>query len=342
MYLPENNHVYLSDDFDAVNGSIDSIPDDGGSTYSERGIRRAVATHGLKSNSSRKKVIILLADGEDSGGDPVAAAEAADKEGITIHTISFGTPSQDANETLQEVAGVTGGTWRAASESDDLSEIFIELFAEISESKQIVRDPFSMQLEAGSTTYYPQIDGETSHIATGDDDELNLNDPTAPTNFSYSIDISDGENVTMTAVDYDCKDGAWERTGNIVENESTGQEYAEVRCTAIDESTKTEIPASKTNVYLDDQDVSSLLSQPGDWWAEDLKNETLAPYLDGPDNETLDIESNQAVIVFEFDDGDGGTDRLIALYRIGQSREEAVPKHIFNLEVRYLVIGEEN
>ena len=241
---------------------------------------------------------------------------------------------------MTDVAETTGGTYRYVSESADLADVFVDLFAEISESKQVVRDPLSMELEAGATMFQPQTDGETSHIARGQGGELNLNDPTAESQFSYSIDVGDGENVTMTAVDYDCSD--WERTGEIYENQTTGQEYAEVRCTAVDNATRTEVPPSDTDVYLDDDDASSVLDEPSDWWNEDLKNETLQPYLDGPDNETLNLESNQALVVFEFSDGDGATDRLLVLYQIGQSEQESVPKHVFNLEVRHLVIGEDD
>jgi hypothetical protein len=196
-----------------------------------------------------------------------------------------------------------------------------------------------MELEASGTTYYPQIDGSTDHIANGTNGELNLNDPTAPTSFSYSIDVDDGENVSMTAVDYDCLE--WAQTGNSYENDSTGQVYAEVRCVDIDESSRTTVSPSNTSVLVDGQNVGWLLDQPGNWWDEDLKNETLKPYLTGPDDETLDLKSNQAVVVFEFDDGDGATDRLVALYRIGESEQDAVPKHVFNLDVRYLEIGED-
>ena len=144
----------------------------------------------------------------------------------------------------------------------------------------------------------------------------------------------------MTAVDYDCAE--WERTGKIYENQTTGQEYAEVRCVEVVNASRNLIPASKTDVYLDGDDVSTLLDEPNDWWNEDLKNETLEPYLVGPNNETLNLETNQALVVFEFDDGDGATDRLLVLYRIGQSEEEAIPKEIFNLEVKHLVIGDDD
>lgn len=339
--IPPRHQVYLSDDFDEVNGSIDTLVADG-STASATGIRRAVATHGLKSNSSRKKIIILLADGDDTaGGDPIAAAEVADKEGIEIHTIGYGISgwgSDEANATLQDIAAVTGGTWRFTSASNDLSSIFKDLFAEISETKQIVRHPFSMEMEVGGTTFQPQINGNTSHVANGTNGELNLNDPTAPSQFSYSIDVSDGDNVTMKAVDYECDQ--WERTEQIYVNKTNGQEYAEVRCTEM--SNRKEVSPDNSTIYVDGDDVSGLLDQPSNWWNDDLKNATLAPYLTGPNNETLDLDSNQALVAYEFEDDDRASDRVLVLYRIGQSRQDAVPKYVFNIQVRQLDVEGES
>ena len=357
-YSPEPSHFhttqdgeYLTDDFgspgptalDGINGSINGLVANGG-TNMGAGVHDGNVMFGLQSNSSRNKVMILLADGQNSDtayrDNAFDEAEIADKDGITIHTVGFGDLSSQANQTMEDIAQTTGGTYRYVDDSGDLSAVFVDLFAEISESKQIVRDPFSMQLQAGSTTYYPQIDGDTTHVANGSDEELNLNDPTAPANFSYSIDVSDGQNVSMTALDYECL--SWERTGNVYENETTGQEYAEVRCAEIDDSTRTEVSPSNTSVYVDGDNVSSLLDQPSNWWDEDLENETLAPYLVGANNDTLELNSNEAIVVFKFEDDDGATDRLIVHYEMGQSEQEAVPKYIFNLEVRYLVVGEES
>lgn len=359
---PPPDREYVTTDFgtNGVNGSIDDFHANGGTDIGS-GLHEGNVIFGVKSNSSRNKVIVLLSDGEnDDPEDPTCdndpgsdsdfdadelacmnqkafdEADRADKDGVTIHAIGFGSAD---NATLKDVAETTGGSYRYVADADDLSSVFVDLFAEISESKQIMRDPVSMQLQAGGTTFYPQIDGNTTHVANGSSGALNLNDPTAPAGFSYSIDVSDGENVSMTALDYDCL--TWERTGTIYENDTTGQEYAEVRCVEIDQSSRTEVSPSDTSVYVDGDDVSSLLDQPSDWWNDDLKNGTLAPYLGGPNNETLRLESNQAVVVFEFEDDDGATDRLIALYRIGQSKQQAVPKYVFNLEVRYLEIGDD-
>ena len=343
------NGEYVTSDFSdatGVNGSIASFPDaPSGGTDIGSGLAKANAMMGLLSNSSRTKVIILLGDGKnDEGGSPSETelnqkafdeAEEADRHGITIHSIGFGNPD---NATMETIANTTGGTYRYVDDSDELADVFIELFSEIATSKQIVRQPITMELDAGGTTFFPQIDGNTTHIANTSTGNLNLNDPLAPSEFSYSIDVAEGENVSMTAFDYDCNE--WRLTDIVHENQSTGKEYAEVRCTEIDEATATEISPSNASIYIDGDNVSSLISEPNDWWQEDLQNDTLAPYLEA-DNVTLDLPSNTAVVVFGFDDDDPGQDRMMLLFRIGESKENAVPKYLFNIEVRYLVVGEE-
>ena len=346
-----NEGEYITDTFgspgssatDGVNGSINSLAASSG-TNMGAGVHHGNMMFGLQSNSSRNKVMILLADGaNDNEGYRQRAleeAEIANKDGVTIHTIGFGNLNEQANTTMKDIAHTTGGTYRYASDDADLTAVFVDLFAEISASKQIVRDPISLQMSAGSTTYYPQIDGDTSHVArNGTDGAINLNDPTAPSNFSFSIDISDGENVSMTALNYSC--ASWELTGNVETNVTTGQQYSEVRCAEIDDSTPpTTVQPTDTTVYVNGSDVGPLLDQPTDWWDDDLRNETLAPYLGGANNETLLLDSNEAVVVFEFGTG-ASTDRLIVKYQIGESTTDAVPKQIFNIEVRHLVIGDE-
>lgn len=48
-----------------------------------------------ESLAGRSKVVLLLTDGEDHEGDPVAAADEAAKKGITIHVIGIGSDSPE-------------------------------------------------------------------------------------------------------------------------------------------------------------------------------------------------------------------------------------------------------
>jgi Ca-activated chloride channel family protein len=52
----------------------------------------ALAMKSFESKERKYKVLILITDGEDHGGDAQEAAEAADKEGVVIYTVGIGSP----------------------------------------------------------------------------------------------------------------------------------------------------------------------------------------------------------------------------------------------------------
>ncbi|MGA2193303.1 MAG: VWA domain-containing protein, partial [Nitrospirota bacterium] len=101
---------------------------------------------------SVSRIIILLTDGENNAGsvDPITAARAAREKGIKIYTIGIGTPEgapvpmtgpggqkfylRDPNgnivldkmdeETLKQMASITGGTYFRARDAQALTEIY--------------------------------------------------------------------------------------------------------------------------------------------------------------------------------------------------------------------------
>ena len=98
----------------------------------------------------KSKIIILLTDGENNAGDlePIRAAEISQTLGIKIYTIGVGTrgqapmPATDPftgrtvirwmpvtidEETLQKVAGITGGKYYRATDTDSLENIYREI-----------------------------------------------------------------------------------------------------------------------------------------------------------------------------------------------------------------------
>lgn len=98
----------------------------------------------------KSKIIILLTDGENNAGelDPVQAAELAQTMGIKVYTIGVGTKGQAPvpvtnrftgkkiirwmpvnidEETLQEVADLTGGKYFRATDTDSLEKIYAEI-----------------------------------------------------------------------------------------------------------------------------------------------------------------------------------------------------------------------
>jgi len=79
------------------------------------------------------KVMLLLTDGVDAGGDilPLDAADMAQKDSVIVYTIGIGTPGSGGSDldekTLQEIAGMTNGQYFLAKDRDRLQEIYTEL-----------------------------------------------------------------------------------------------------------------------------------------------------------------------------------------------------------------------
>ncbi|MDA0748004.1 MAG: VWA domain-containing protein [bacterium] len=107
------------------------------------------AVNRLRQSEAKSKVIILLTDGVNNRGevDPVTAAKAAEAVGVRIYTIgagSEGTIMQQVDggifgprqvpvkveideETLKEVARITGGRYYRATSEKKLEEIYQEI-----------------------------------------------------------------------------------------------------------------------------------------------------------------------------------------------------------------------
>lgn len=94
---------------------------------------------------AESRVVVLLTDGANNAGkvDPLEAAKLAAEQGITLYTIGVGAgeqvvrsffgssvvnPSRDLDEeTLQEVASLTGGKYYRAKNVEELERIYAEL-----------------------------------------------------------------------------------------------------------------------------------------------------------------------------------------------------------------------
>ncbi len=101
-----------------------------------------LAVKRLRERDESNRVLVLLTDGANTAGvvEPVAAAELARREGLKIYTIGvgatelrerslFGTrsinPSADLDEeTLSEIASLTGGAYFRARDLDELEKIY--------------------------------------------------------------------------------------------------------------------------------------------------------------------------------------------------------------------------
>lgn len=83
----------LTIDYNAFSSTLDAINTGiiprGGTAIGEA---IAVARKAFQAGDAGEKILIIITDGENHEGDPVAQAREAAKEGITIHTIGIGSP----------------------------------------------------------------------------------------------------------------------------------------------------------------------------------------------------------------------------------------------------------
>ncbi len=102
-----------------------------------------LAVKRLRERNAQNRVLILLTDGQNNAGalDPVQAAELAAHAGVTVYTIGVGAdamvvndtffgrrvinPSKELDEeTLKNVAGLTGGRYFRARNTAELEQIY--------------------------------------------------------------------------------------------------------------------------------------------------------------------------------------------------------------------------
>jgi len=115
------------------------------------GMAIANAINRLRDSEAESKTIILLSDGSNNQGelDPITAADLAAKFDIKIYTVAAGThglapyPLTDAwgrqviqkvqvevdEETLQEIAQITGGRVFRATDNESLQKVYTEIDA---------------------------------------------------------------------------------------------------------------------------------------------------------------------------------------------------------------------
>ncbi|MEQ1904056.1 MAG: vWA domain-containing protein [Pirellulaceae bacterium] len=73
------------------------------------------------------RVMIVLTDGQNNTGiDPLVAAQNARNQGIVLHTISF--TSNGSMQTMQDIASIGGGTFSSALNQSQLDAAFEKIF----------------------------------------------------------------------------------------------------------------------------------------------------------------------------------------------------------------------
>jgi len=389
---PANYHLvdgeaYISGDFTAVNQSIPNTPN--GGTRADTGLELANTIVDLYSNESRRKIVILLTDGnndrcndntdddvfdcwEDYGPDhhnnraAMELVNDSDAGGGDVYTIGFGDDDDIDEAFLQMAARVSGGTYHQATNASALNDAFNDIQNEISNQTFVARTPLTTNLTASSQVYTPQIAGDTDglgNVNISGRSYLNVNDPQAPSRFSHSFAIQDGEELTFNVTQYGCDE--WESTPRKHSNNSSS--YQVVRCADLNKSEKTTIyprldndddaPAGTNapsfygegapddpidGVMIDGDDASALIANDPAWWQTDI-NESLSAFPDVSINKTtgeLSMSSNQALVIFDLPDGKESSNMMILLYQVGLSESAARPEGVINIQISEVSFGD--
>jgi Ca-activated chloride channel homolog len=87
------------------------------------------ARQAFQAGSTGSKILVLISDGENHEGDPVASARTAVKDGITIYTIGIGSPTgelivtKDANDNSSYLKDSSGNVVKTTLDEQMLREI---------------------------------------------------------------------------------------------------------------------------------------------------------------------------------------------------------------------------
>ncbi|PVX23992.1 MAG: hypothetical protein CW691_08925 [Candidatus Bathyarchaeum sp.] len=116
----------LTDDFDEVKENIGAIVNEG-STYINTGLALSLNYLHWDTDPDALKMVIFMSDGDGvytESSDPNSLTNVAASAGYKIHTISL---SDDRDDSLQDMAYVTGGKYTLVVD-DDFNSAFTELF----------------------------------------------------------------------------------------------------------------------------------------------------------------------------------------------------------------------
>ncbi|MCP4764729.1 MAG: VWA domain-containing protein, partial [Gammaproteobacteria bacterium] len=138
-------YVPLTFDLDALGNLLADISTGLAGRHTAIGDALGLAVKSMRKQESRHKVLILVTDGSNTAGfeNPIVAAQAAARQGLTIHTIGIGTDAETLalnygaqniptglalNERLlANLAEVSGGQYFRATNLAALEQIYFEL-----------------------------------------------------------------------------------------------------------------------------------------------------------------------------------------------------------------------
>jgi Mg-chelatase subunit ChlD len=331
---------YLTADFTDFNDTVEDTSYRYG-TWGSAGLREGNTMLELKSNQSRERVIVFPSDGEFTGdgmdgvgNDEAARLRASNSNGLgaTIYTVGFGDPGVDFDpDVLEDMADRTGGEYQFATDQDELDEVFEDIYENVASTRQIARTPATTNLTTGDgRVFAPQIAGDADDIANTSNGFVNVNDPTAPSQFSHSFALADNESVSFNTTTYNCAE--WRTTG-ITRTDANGTSYPVTRCTDMT-SPKSDIAPDDISIYHDGEDLSAELNTATGFWQQSLED----AIADRPDvsldaSNILETKSNQAVVVVDYPDSTNSTNKRALLYRIGVAESDARPDDVVTVRV---------
>ncbi|BAL22713.1 VWA domain-containing protein [Azoarcus sp. KH32C] len=135
-------HTPLTFDLDAVRAALDDVAIGLAGRETALGDAIALAATRLREFGGNARVLVLLTDGANTAGQltPTQAGWIAQREGLRIHVVGIGAertqvamadgpretnPSADLDEdSLRELAGRTGGSYRRATDAAGLSAFY--------------------------------------------------------------------------------------------------------------------------------------------------------------------------------------------------------------------------
>jgi len=342
----------ITSDFAAFNSSTVYKTKADGGTHSAGGMKKAASLLDLRSNASRDTIVVMLTDGKNDddewwhiGGDSYYGSNAASIEladrmnrtGTVTYTIGFDDDEDSVDKGfLQDTAAAGGGEYYFAEDSEALEEVFSAIAEDVSSTNQVGHYGVTTNLSTNSTINPPQITGDTGQIATVTHDEeewMNINDPTAPSTFSHAFAVTGGNVTNFTAKRFGCD--KWVGTGQS--KVINGSSVPVTRCAEMNTTDPTVVEGDNVTVFRNDDSATFndyLDNTTAAEWQTNL-TEALDNYggLYNESADKLSLQSNQVLVLYDFPDGKNTDNRMLMLYSIGLSEEEAKPTGIIDFDV---------
>lgn len=139
------NYVPLTFDLDTLKELLLDVTTGLAGRHTAIGDAIGIAIKSMHEQKADHRVLILITDGSNTAGfeDPVLAAAAAARQGLTIYTIGVGSDNETLSRTyglqnipagivlnekiLQQIAAISGGRYFRATSADRLEQIYLAL-----------------------------------------------------------------------------------------------------------------------------------------------------------------------------------------------------------------------